>query len=77
MAQVMDAAAISRQLLSKTTQELCDDYWNLVNSKRRMGWAERAVEDALFARNEVACLEWMIENSGLIPCRPHRFFGLI
>ncbi|MYX26089.1 hypothetical protein GTY75_05295 [Streptomyces sp. SID8381] len=78
MPQTIDAVAISRHLSRRTTQELCDDYWNLVNAKRRIPWAERAVEDVLFARHEVACLEWMPDNGGLIgPTRPHRYFGLV
>ncbi|MGW2710755.1 hypothetical protein ACWC4J_17445 [Streptomyces sp. NPDC001356] len=77
MAQTLDVAAIRRHLEGRTTLELCDDFVNLVNAKRRMSWAEQAISDALFARNEVAWLSWQMDGSIFGPARPHRFFGLI
>lgn len=77
MAQTIDAAAIRGHLGAKTTQELCDDYVHLVNSKRRMRWAEQAISDALFERNDVAWCEWQMGGGLFGPYRPHRFFGLI
>ncbi|QJS09123.1 hypothetical protein HKX69_05990 [Streptomyces argyrophyllae] len=77
MPQTIDAVAVRGHLAEKTTQELCDDYRHLVNSKRRMSWAEQAISDALFERNEVAWVEWQLGGNLFGPSMPHRFFGLI
>jgi hypothetical protein len=77
MPQTINVAKIRRHLERRTTLELCDDFVNLVNAKRRMTWAEQSVSDALFARNEVAWLEWQMSGSTFGPARPHPFFGLI
>ncbi|MFJ8699493.1 hypothetical protein [Streptomyces ardesiacus] len=77
MPQTIDAVAVRGHLASKTTQELCDDFEHLVKAGRRMMWAEQAIMDALFERNPVACVEWMLELGGLFgPAMPHKFFGL-
>ncbi|MEV0471023.1 hypothetical protein [Streptomyces prunicolor] len=77
MPQVIDARAIRGHLVGKTTQELCDDFEHLVHGKRRMTWAEQAISDVLFGRNEVAWVEWQLGGNLFGPTMPHRFFGLI
>ncbi|MGW5773144.1 hypothetical protein ACWEVY_28830 [Streptomyces longwoodensis] len=78
MAQTIDATAVRRLLENRTTQELCDDYEKLVTSSRRMPWAEQALSDALFARNEFAWFAWQFTgNPFSCPVMPHRFYGLI
>jgi hypothetical protein len=77
VAQTLDAGKIRAHLTSKTTQELCDDYEHLANSKRRMPWAEQAISDVLFERNEMAWFDWQFTGNPFGPVTPHRFFGLI
>ncbi|MER6382123.1 hypothetical protein ACWDBP_39775 [Streptomyces sp. NPDC001233] len=72
----MDAVMVRQHLTTRTTQELCDDYEHLVNSKRRMPWAEHAITSALFERNQVAWLEWQMDGNLFGPPLPHSFFGL-
>ncbi|WP_435270956.1 hypothetical protein [Streptomyces sp. 1222.5] len=76
MSQTLNAVEVRKHLTSKTTQELCDDYEHLVNSKRRMPWAEHAITSVLFERNQVAWLEWQMEGHAFGIPMPHRFFGL-
>ncbi|MEU6765933.1 hypothetical protein ABZ916_25885 [Streptomyces sp. NPDC046853] len=76
MAQTVDVAAIRRHLDKKTTLELCDDFEHLTKSTRRMPWAEQAVTDALFTRNETAWLEWQMSGDLLGPAMPHQFFAI-
>lgn len=76
MSQTIDEKAIRGHLVNKTTQELCDDFEHLVKSARRMSWAEQAVSDALFERNEVAWVDWQLGGNLFGPHMPHRFFGL-
>ncbi|MER6102432.1 hypothetical protein ABT115_08895 [Streptomyces sp. NPDC001832] len=71
------AAVMRGHLAAKTTQELCDDYEHLVDSKRPMPWAEQAVSDVLFERNQLAWLEWQMEGGLFGFPKPHRYFGLI
>jgi hypothetical protein len=77
VSQTIDVAAVRGHLDSKTTLELCDDYQHLRKSKRRMPWAEQAISDALFARNQLAWFEWQMEGGLFGYPRPHRYFGLI
>lgn len=74
MAQTLDAAAIRRHLEGKTVLELCDDYAHLVNSSRRIKWAEEAISRELGNRDEVAWFEWMLEGNPFGPVMPHKFF---
>jgi hypothetical protein len=76
MAQTIDAVAVRGHLAQKTTQELCDDFEHLVQSPRRMPWAEDAITSELFERNEVAWIEWQMEGNLFGAAMPHRFFGL-
>ncbi len=76
VAPTVDVAAIRRHLDKKTTYELCDDFEHLTNSKRRMPWAEQAITDALFTRNEAAWLEWQMSGNTFGPAMPHRFFAV-
>jgi len=75
--QTLDARKVRSRLDGKTTFELCEDFVLLVNSPRRIVWAEQAISDVLFERNEVAWVEWQLGGQLFGPARPHRFFGLI
>jgi len=75
--QTIDAKAIRGHLKSKTTLELCDDLMHLRESARPMPWAEQAISDVLFDRNEVAWCDWQMGGNLFGPERPHRYFGLI
>lgn len=74
---VIDAKVIRSHLGGRTTQDLCDDFEHLVNARRPMPWAQQAIADALFERNEVAWIEWQLGGNLFGPTMPHRFFGLI
>ncbi|MFF9649717.1 hypothetical protein [Streptomyces sp. NPDC014622] len=75
---ILDAKVIRGHLEDKTTLELCDDFMHLRKSERPMPWAEQAISDALFARNQLSWFAWQLDGNGFFgPSRPHRFFGLI
>jgi hypothetical protein len=71
-----DAVAVRGHLARRTTQELCDDFEQLVKLERRMSWAEQVISDALFKRQPLAWVEWQMEGCPFGPVMPHRFFGL-
>ncbi|MFF4245195.1 hypothetical protein ACFYY2_12060 [Streptomyces sp. NPDC001822] len=73
----IDIAVIRTGLEGKTTLELCDDFKHLRNSTRPMPWAEQAISDVLFGRNETAWFEWQLEGDLFGRALPHRYFGLI
>ncbi|MGV9693404.1 hypothetical protein ACWDUX_30350 [Streptomyces sp. NPDC003444] len=77
MTEIVDAAVIRRRLEKRTTLELCDDFEHLSKSSRRMPWAEQAVSDVLFSRNETAWFSWQFDGNAFGPPMPHRYFGLI
>lgn len=71
------AVVVRGHLDAKTTQELCDDFEHLKQCARPMPWAEQAISDALFHRNEVAWFEWQFSSHAFGVPMPHRYFGLI
>ncbi|MFC9591553.1 hypothetical protein ACFTUC_17405 [Streptomyces sp. NPDC056944] len=73
----IDATIIRQHLGNRTTLELCDDFEHLTKSSRRMPWAEQAISDALFERNENAWFAWQFEGNLFGPPMPHRAFGLV
>lgn len=75
--QTLDAGAIRGHLEGKTTLDLCDDFQHLRKAARPMPWAEQAISDVLFARDETAWFEWQMEGNLFGRAMPHRFFGLI
>lgn len=74
---VIDAKVIRGHLDNKTTLELCDDYEHLSESERPMPWAQQALSDVLFERDEAAWVEWQLGGNLFGRSMPHRFFGLI
>ncbi|MFD4608250.1 hypothetical protein ACFWOT_09050 [Streptomyces sp. NPDC058440] len=72
----LDAVAVRRHLTQKTTQELCDDYEHLANSVRRMPWAEQAISDVLFERDNDKWFEWRMQGEAFGPAMPHPYYGL-
>ncbi|MFB6654866.1 hypothetical protein ACFCZ4_06785 [Streptomyces microflavus] len=73
----IDIAIIRDGLGRKTTLELCDDYAQLRKCERRMPWAEQAISDVLFTRNETSWFLWQLEGDLFGRALPHRFFGLV
>ncbi|MFG3176549.1 hypothetical protein ACGFZC_15995 [[Kitasatospora] papulosa] len=73
----IDIARIRNGLEGKTTLELCDDFEHLRKSARPMPWAEQAISDVLFARDESSWFLWQLEGDLFGRALPHRFFGLV
>ncbi|MFI8815694.1 MULTISPECIES: hypothetical protein [unclassified Streptomyces] len=74
---MIDAKVIRSHLNHKTTLELCDDFAHLSKSERPMPWAQQAISDALFERNETAWFEWQLGGDLFGRSMPHGFFGLV
>ncbi|MFI1530015.1 hypothetical protein [Streptomyces griseus] len=73
----IDIAIIRDGLGRKTTLELCDDFAQLRKCERRMPWAEQAISDVLFTRNETSWFLWQLEGDLFGRALPHKFFGLV
>ncbi|MEV3860685.1 hypothetical protein AB0J38_41050 [Streptomyces sp. NPDC050095] len=68
-------AEVLDYLKNRSTKELCEDFAELVSLNRRMTWAELAVSDVLFERNELAWIEWQLGGNLFGPELPHKYYG--